>query len=286
MKKLVQLAALASLSLFVASCNSDDNSIVDPPIIEKTYHLSKIEQNIYEEDDTTDEENPEQYVLHVIYKFDYDANYKLNKIFYEDTGYNGNKEVVRKQAFEMLHTLDEQGRLKIFEIKDGANTLNSYAYTYENDLLQATTYNLINQGGAFTSTFTYNEKKQLITNKALSINLLIDYSYNAQNQMNQIKMNGQGMKITYDDKLSPFYNLPYDLTSLLIQFNYVFPYTYKFPNNITSFRAGDEGADIEFTYNEADLPIKAIYYEGKKEEGGIAFEVTYTYEIKETIIKP
>lgn len=289
MKKLLKTSFIASLSLFLFNCSSDDSTAIiegpcpgpEPIETEKTYYLSAIEQNYYDED----EESNEKYLLHVNYKLDYDADFKLNKILYADTGYTNN-EIVREQSLEMHHTLDENGKLQSFTLKNGATIIEEYTYTYATNLLQSANYNLVAQGGAFTSKFSYNQKKQMISNTASAANLLIDYSYNTNNQINQFKANGQIIKLTYDDKISPFYNLPFDLTSLIINFNYIFPYTYTFPNNITSFTTGNEVADVDFTYNEVNLPTKAIYYDGKREDNIVAFDVTYTYTVKETAVQP
>lgn len=283
MKNQLKPMILAGLSLFMFSCNSDDNAPEAPPVIEKTYHLSKIEQNYYENEEN--EGTIDNYLLHVIYNFDYDTNFKLNKVLYEDVGYK-NDTIIQKQSLELHHTLDNQERLQSFQIKKGTNVVELYEYVYENDLLQSTIYNSITQGGALTMNFSYNKDKQMITSQAVQTNLLIGYSYNKQNQMDQFKINGQEVKLTYDDKLSPFHNLPYDLTSLLTNFKHIFPYTYNFATNITSFSGGGEVADVELTYNEANLPIRAIYYDGKKGASEIAFDITYSYEIKETVIKP
>lgn len=285
MKKLVQTSVLACLSLLLFNCSSDDSTRIDEPdivkpevpIIEKTYYLSSIEQNFYDEDTTKNE----TYLLQVSYKLKYDADFNLTTIEYQDKGYT-NGTVVREQALNLFHTLDDKGRLKTFSFKSGDILIEEHNYTYKEDVLRSIHYNLIAQGGAFTAKLHYNDKKQLISNNALEANLLVDYSYNAQNQMNQFKISGQTMKVTYDDKRSPFYNLPFDLTSVLFNLNYVFPYTYKFPNNITSFTLGGEVSDVDFTYNEANLPTKAIYYDGKREDKEIGFDITYTYEVKET----
>lgn len=277
MKKLVKTILFASLSLFLFSCNSDDSASIK---MEKVYQLSSIEQNYYDEDETTEE----KHLLHVTYQLKYDADFKLKKILYEDTGYI-NKKVVREQSFEMQHTLDEKGRLQTFMIKKLPTLVEEYTYTYADDLLQSTTFNFLQQGTAFTATFRHNENKQMVTNNSLGANLLVDYSYNEKNQLNHFKVNGQGVKLTYDDKLSPFYNLPYDLTSVLINFNHTFPYSYKFPNNITSFANGTEVADVEYIYNEANLPTKAIYYDGPKADNIVAFDITYTYTVREVEAK-
>ncbi|MGG5507850.1 MULTISPECIES: hypothetical protein [unclassified Myroides] len=285
MKKSIKPLFFASFSLLLFNCSSDDSAGTqgpepEPIATEKTYYLHTIEQNFYDEDEQVNE----SYLLHVNYKLEYDVDFKLNKILYTDTGYTNN-EVVREQSFEMNHILDTQGRLETFTLKDGTAIIEEYTYTYMDDLLQSTKYNLVARGGAFTGSFQYNEKKQMIANKALEANLLIDYYYNEKNQIDRFKFNGQNIKLTYDDKVSPFYNLPYDFTSLLINFNYVFPYTYVFTNNVTSFTIGDEVADVDYTYNEANLPTKAIYYDGKREDNVVAFDVTYTYTVKETEVK-
>ncbi len=292
MKKLLKASLVASLSLFLFNCSSDDSAIPtiegpcpgpEPIEMEKTYYLSTIEQNYYNED----EESNKKFLLQVNYKLEYNPDFKLHRILYTDKGTTDN-EVIREQFLEMHHTLDTQGRLETFTLKDASDSaiVEEYTYTYTNDLLQSTKYDLVAQGGTFIANFQYNENKQMMTNNALGANLLVDYSYNQINQIDRFKVNGQGIKLTYDDKVSPFYNLPYDLTSLIINFNYVFPYTYKFPNNITSFAIGSEVADVDFTYNEGNLPTKAIYYDGKREDNIIAFDVTYTYIVKETAIKP
>ncbi|WP_158961742.1 hypothetical protein [Myroides fluvii] len=287
MKKSIKTLFFASFSVFLFNCSSDDSASVkgpgpgpEPIVTEKTHYLSAIEQNFYDED----EQANENYLLHVNYKLEYDADFKLSKILYTDTGYTNN-EVVREQSLEMHHKLDAQGRLETFTLKNGSTIVEEYTYTYANDLLRSTKYDLVAQGGEFTANFHHNENKQMITNNALGANLLVDYTYNEKNQIDRFKVNGQNIKLSYDDKVSPFYNLPYDLTSLLFNFNYVFPYTYKFPNNVTSFTAANEVADVDYTYNEANLPTKAIYYEGKREDNIVAFDITYTYTVKETEVK-
>ena len=285
MKKLIKTSVLACLSLLFFNCSSDDSTlpnepdIIEPerPMIEKTYYLRSIDQNFYDQDETT----KETYLLQASYKLNYDADFNLTTINYQDKGYT-NGTLVREQAFDLLHTLDEKGRLQKMTFNDGTTLIEEHTYTYKEDLLQSIHFNLLAQGGAFTAKYRYNDKKQLISANALEANLLVDYSYNEQNQMNQFKISGQTLKVTYDDKLSPFYNLPFDLTSALLSFQYVFPYTYKFPNNITSFSMGGEVSDVDFTYNEANLPTKAVYYDGKREDKEIGFEITYTYEIRET----
>lgn len=285
MEKLLKTSLLASLSLLLFNCSSDDSTlpnepdIIEPerPIIKKTYYLRSIDQNYYDEDTASNE----TYLLQASYKLNYDADFNLTKITYQDKGYT-NGSLVREQAFDIVHTLDEKGRLQNMTFSDGTTLIEEHTYTYNEDLLQSTHYNLLAQGGAFTAKYRYNNKKQLISANALEANLLVDYSYNEQNQMKQFKINGQTLKVTYDDKLSPFYNLPFDLTSALFNFQYVFPYTYKFPNNITSFSIGGEVSDVDFTYNEANLPTKAVYYDGKREDNEIGFDITYTYEIRET----
>lgn len=287
MKKLVKTTLFASLGLFLFSCNSDDST---PIKMEKVYQLTSIEQNYYDENETTDE----KHLLHVTYQLKYDADFKLKKILYEDTGYI-NKKVVREQSFEMQHTLDDKGRLQTFMIKKLPTLVEEYTYTYVDDLIQSTTFNFIQQGKAVTATFSHNENKQMVNNDSQEAdspgdNIRIDYTYNEKNQVNQFKVNrkannSQTVQLTYDDKLSPFYNLPYDLTSLLLNFNHTFPYSYKFPNNITSLTEGKKVNEVEFTYNEANLPTKAIYYTGPKADNLVASDITYSYIVREVEAK-
>lgn len=291
MKKLAKSAILVSLALLTIGCNSDD-STVDPPVIEKTYYLSRITQTFYDDEDVDSNqiqirETPplEKFLFRTIFAFNYDANFEINNIAYSSYSFNDGN-ITQDQLFDVSHTLDTQGRLEAFEIKEGTTVLEQFLYQYENEVLKTSTYNLPTQGIAVTSSYGYNAKNQMNLQTAPEANLLIDYNYNALGQINYFKINGQGLQATYDDKRTPFYNLPFDLTSLLIEFKNVFPLSYHFPNNITSFQMGDEIGEIEYFYNEANLPTKAIYYETTKEEGEVAFDIQYYYTIKETVIKP
>ncbi|WHT40544.1 hypothetical protein QNH98_08335 [Myroides sp. mNGS23_01] len=179
MKKLVKTTLFASLGLFLFSCNSDDSASIK---MEKVYQLSSIEQNYYDEDETTEE----KHLLHVTYQLKYDADFKLKKILYEDTGYI-NKKVVREQSFEMQHTLDEKGRLQTFMIKKLPILVEEYTYTYADDLLQSTTFNFVQQGKAVTATFSHNENKLMVSNHSQEVdspgdNIHIDYTYNEKNK--------------------------------------------------------------------------------------------------------
>jgi len=45
----------------------------------------------------------------------------------------------------------------------------------------------------------------------------------------------------------------------------------------------DDG--VEYIYNEANLPTKAIYYDGPKSDNIVAFDITYTYTVREVEAK-
>ena len=112
--------------------------------------------------------------------------------------------------------------------------------------------------------------------------LFANYTYNNLNQISHFTFYGENFSMTYDNKKNPFYNLPYDLTSIIFGFDLAFPYTYQFPNNITTLVIDEKETTIEYAYNEENLPIRATSYLGQKKDQKIFFEITYTYEIRET----
>ena len=285
MRKITRSLTLFTISLLLLSCSSDDTTIAPPTyIIERTPYLSEIQESFYNEPDEQNPESPQTKLLDVSFKLEYDADFKLTKYYYEDLFYQ-NDEGKRTQSLVMHPIFDKSGKLQSLETTADSDVVTAYTYVYDQDLLQSVHHNLIAQGGEFTSKYKYNDKKQLIENNSLSAGLLVDYKYNDENQINRMKLNGQWMDITYDDKKTPFYNLPIDLTTDLISFNYILPYTYKFQNNITSLMIGGDKGAIDYTYNEFDLPIKAVFYEGTKEDNITVCEITYSYIIKETKIE-
>ena len=286
MKNTIKPILFASLSLFLFNCSSDDSTTPPPPkyYIEKTPYISEIKQYFYEEPDTTREGNPQDKAIDIAYNFLYDADFKLQHINYTDMVYK-NQVVVQQQNLNLQPTFDQQARLQLWEIKEDGAVVDNYVYHYQNDQLHAITYNLNSRGGSFTSQLSYNDKNQLILNEALEANLLIDYKYNAKNQIDRMKFNGQNIVFTYDDKKSPFYTLPFDLSSILINFNMILPYTYHFENNVTSITLGGETLHVDFTYNTDDLPTKAVYYTLDQEEKIVDFEIYFTYKMKETKIE-
>ncbi|MGG5577131.1 hypothetical protein ACPDHL_07305 [Myroides sp. C15-4] len=286
MKNTQKSILIASLSVFLFSCSSDDSSTPPPPTyhIEKTPYISEIQQSFYESPDPTREGNPQDKIIDINYDFTYDADFNLQHITYKDALYK-NQVAIPQQDLQLQPTLDPQGRLKLWEIKEKGETVDDYVYQYQDDRLTAITYNLRSKGGSFTSQLSYNDNNQLVLNEALEANLLIDYKYNAKNQIDKMKFNGQNVSFTYDDKKSPFYSLPFDLTSVLINFNFILPYTYHFPNNVTSIVLDGQMVQADYTYNENDLPLKVVYYTMENEEKIIDFEINYSYKIKETKVE-
>lgn len=276
----------ASLSVFLFNCSSDDSSTPPPPTyyIEKTPYISEIQQSFYDSSDPNRAGSPQEKVIDITYDFVYDDEFNLQHITYKDALYR-NQVAVPQQDLQLQPTLDQQGKLQLWEIKENGTTVDDYIYQYQGDRLTSITYNLNSQGGSFTSELSYNKDNQLVLNKALEVNLLVDYIYNTKNQIGKMKFNGQNMAFTYDDKKSPFYNLPVDLTSVLINFNYILPYTYHFPNNVTSIAIEGQKVQTDYTYNEDDLPLKVVYYTLENEEKIIDFEINYSYKIKETKVE-
>jgi len=284
MKNQLKPMILAGLSLFMFSCSSDDSSPKDPPVIEKTYHLRKIEQNYYGEPDTKKTEAGQPKIATLIYDFSYDSDFNLDYIT-NTTHYYENGNSAQSNTSKFKHILNQEQKLQQLEFENKGVTTSTYSYTYNKDLLTSTKFDLGNRG-EFICNYSYNDNKQLTASNSEEANLHIEYFYNQTAQLNKFRISGRNITVTYDGKLSPFYNLPYDLTSTIMGFDLAFPYTYKFASNFTSIALGGDANPIEYTYNEANLPTKAIYYVKNKESNSIIFDITYSYEIKETVIKP
>lgn len=264
---------LSGLALFFISCSSDDGTPTKQPVTETVYHLSNISLSRFYEEYSEDVDFEPQLFLNVIYNFTYDSTFHRTDIERIETRYfdNGTTE---STTSNLSYTLNEQNRLTEFHSRENDSLTDIYRYNYENDLLQTAQYDRLKMQWNFTSHFTYNDKKQCIfNNTSAPENLIIDMKYNDLNQISQIKLNGRRYNLAYDDKRSPFYALPFDLTTDLLGYDFAFPYTYKFPNNITTFQGHEFLSTVDFTYNEVDLPLKAKYYNN----GLFGREIVYTY---------
>lgn len=277
MKKLVPSALIAGIALLFASCSSDDSTPNPPSTGTSTYSLSKIHQVDFFNPAVTKTEEPLIQIANT-FDFNYKEDSSLNFINLTINYYKEN-EVVASESLKMEHNLNQEGKLIYFAIGNdtGLNTKNTY--TYEKDLLTSAHYNLLKQNFSFESKFTYNTKNQLIKNDGQDVTLLVDFKYDSTNRINNIKLNGENIKVTYDNKQNPFGPLPFDLTMDFLKYAYTLPYTYHFANNITNLG----GFTIEYTYNEGDLPTKAkMYYNPEDGPKYLASEITYSYTIKET----
>ncbi len=279
MKKIVTSTLIASIVLLFASCSSDDSSPTPPPppTVTSTYSISKIHQVDFFDPAVTTSEEPLIQIANT-FDFNYKEDASLNFIALT-VHYYKNNENTGSASFKMEHNLNQEGKLIYFATGNdmGLNAKNTY--TYEKDLLTSAHYNLPKQNFSFESIFTYNSKNQLIKNDGQDVTLLADFSYDSANKINNIKFNGQNIKVTYDNKQNPFGPLPYDLTIDFLKYAYILPNTYHFANNITKLG----GFTIEYTYNEGDLPTKAsMYYKPEDGPKYLASEITYSYTIKET----
>ncbi|MBB1151373.1 hypothetical protein H4K35_14900 [Myroides sp. NP-2] len=280
MKKLVTSALITSVVLLFASCSSDDSSTNPSPPATSMYSISKIHHvDFYNPADT----NTEEPVIRSVNLFDF--NYKedssFNFIIYTIKNYEGN-ENTSSESFKMEHKLNQEGKLNYFAIGNDTRLIAENAYLYNKGILTSAYYKLPRQNFSFESIFTYNAKEQLIKSDAQGLFLLADFSYDKANKINNIKLNGENLKVAHDNKQNPFGQLPYDLTLDLLRYKSILPYSYHFPNNITKLG----NFTIEYTYNEGDLPTKAsIYY--KPEDGlkYLASEITYSYTVKEIKIE-
>jgi|GEM_PF-3516745 len=288
MKKIVPYGLLASFSLFLFSCGSDDHSFlskvpehVDPdPIIEKTYYLSKIDQRYYSTPDTSSPNTEQNILQHITYSFFYDEIFTLNHaVFHNIISEDGS--TPQTFSYKIAHTLNEQKQLQKIAFQEHEIDASSYKYFYNESLVIKCISRYAGQG-SFSGDYKYNNQKQLISYSAPEPRLFANYSYNNLNQISQFTFYGENFSMTYDNKKNPFYNLPYDLTSIILGFDLAFPYTYQFPNNITSLVIDKKETTIEYAYNEENLPIRATSYLGQKEDQKIIYDITYTYEIKET----
>lgn len=276
MKKL-NIYILTGLVLTLLSCSSDDATPAKQPVTETIYHLSSINLSRFYEEYSEDVNFVPHLFFNAVYTFNYDSAFNLKDIERIETRYfdDGTTETTTSN---LSYTLDEQNRLTLFQYREHDSLTDVYHYNYENDLLQTANYDKLKWQWNFISYFTYNDKKQCILNNTSEpFSLLIDMKYNELNQISQIKQNGRHYTFSYDDKRSPFYALPFDLTTDLISYDFAFPYPYKFPNNITTFQGYTFLSTVDFTYNEADLPIKARYYN----DGLFGREIVYTYTKQE-----
>ncbi|MGG5507848.1 MULTISPECIES: hypothetical protein [unclassified Myroides] len=270
---------LLCIGLLLASCSSDDNVKKVETTVETVYHLSHIEHSKFYEEYSEDENFKPEMFFNTSYTFQYDDTFNLQVIDIQQTRYH-NTNVIDSTSSQFFYTLDEQGRLETVAFKEGDRLIDQYTYHYEDDLLQTAHYDKLAWDWSFSSTFTYNDKKQCISNKALDYSgLTVDMKYNELNQIDHLKYNGVNYRLTYDDKRTPFYNLPFDLLSDLTDAYFAYPYPYKFPNNITEYKTSNYLSTVVYTYNEADLPIRVVYYNN----GLLGREIIYTYEKQEVI---
>ncbi|MGG5507851.1 MULTISPECIES: hypothetical protein [unclassified Myroides] len=277
MRQILKSFALVSAFFIFASCSSDDSNNPGPDkpeITESQYFINTIERKMYDG-------TPSVLLMVNTLEMVYDDENKLKHILYKEDHYK-NDEIAVTYNSTMDYVLNKEDQLQFFGIKNNNAYSHKYSYSYINNLLSSADYNLVSQKFTFNSTFTHNEKGQMIKNDTPLANLLVDYSYNSKNQINAIKLNGQNNKITYDNQTNPFANLPLDLTGFLMGYDYVFPYSYTFPHNITSIESNSASTTIEYTYNDAKLPVHAKrYYKDDKTAKVLPSEITYSYHHKE-----
>ncbi len=276
MKQILKSLTLVSALFLFVSCSSDDSSNSrpdNPDNTENQYLINTIERKTYREQSSS---------LLVVNTLEmvYDEENKLKHILYKEDHYK-NDEIAVTYNFLMEYVLNKEDKLQFFGIKINNEYSHKYNYSYIDNLLSNANYQLVSQRATFNSTFTHNGKGQMTKNDTSEANLLVDYSYNSKNQINAIKLNGQNNKITYDNQTTPFTNLPLDLTSFLVGYDYAFPYSYTFPNNITSIESNTDLTTIEYTYNDAKLPVLAKrYYKNDKIPKFLVSEMKYSYQQK------
>lgn len=280
MKKIVQTLALASFFLFLHSCTSDDN-VKEPeqPTFETKYYVSHIESTGFIKDYLHNDDGtykiisvPEQGLT---FDFTYTEDYKLTALNNAILVYKlGKVSETYPTIFDFK--LDETNRLTSFDILLNNIPINTFAYTYTEDLLTSITIQEV--GEKLEQTFSYNDRKQFISSLITPENIAFNYVYNEKNQMTKMTTGNLAIEIGHDDKKNPFSHLPFDMTTLIFDELEYIPFTYRFPNNINSLVSpNQEQYTVEYTYNKDNYPTKALVYEVLKNEKILYKEIHYTY---------
>lgn len=135
--------------------------------------------------------------------------------------------------------------------------------TYENDLLIETIF----QHNRYSNTFQYNDNKQIVSKKyqkkesTLPVRTTL-YTYNTSGNILTIKDEYKLTKFTYDNKKHPFCQSQNYFSFISeVSITELFITNYKQCNNIIKVETSYYTYEIEYIYNEYNLPINAeVYY--------------------------
>lgn len=295
MKKIVQSASMLCLFALFASCSSDDSTrpYIEPPIegpttpIEKHYYVSDVQSKSYTIDMehqlngtyemTSTLSQQDHFVL------SYTDDFKLTSLNNTVNEYKDEK-VNNTYVLDYHFELDENNRLKTFDIQRQGNSLRSFVYHYKNNRLDSN--RLVDEGQVINQSFTYNDKDQFIRSTITPMNLQFEYGYNDKNQLISMSFFTLSMEIGYDEGKNPFTLLPFDMTSFVFNEMDFIPLTYHFSTNFNYLKSPEnEKYTIEYTYNEDHYPIKAMMYEVTEKTKNLYREIDYSYTVKEIEVK-
>lgn len=278
MKKIIITGFILATSFLLFNCSSDNSTT---PIIEKVYHISSIQQTIFEED----EEAGTTYdiKIEVDYLFNYNNNFKLvdsknQQLVYINGTFNG------ELNQHLIHELDADNKLRKLTVNVNDEEASNYLFNYTNNRLDSYHLKMSHLPMPLQHYFDYNEQNQFIASYITVLDSELTYDYKGNN-ISSFTIDDEKINLNYDNKKNPFEKLPYDCTVMVTNFSLFFPLTYKFPHNITGWESsdGEEKMVIDYQYNEANLPVKATYYSIINTERKVASEVTYTYKIQEIV---
>ncbi|WP_143061398.1 hypothetical protein [Myroides marinus] len=162
-------------------------------------------------------------------------------------------------------TLNQQRRVEKVKSVEGADTRVETAMIYNNGFLQQVQSEEISSATDLTLQYEYN-KKQLPSiikgekkSKEYANRLKVLFEYNTTGELTSIESKDRKFNLSYDKAHNPYASLPYFYTHELHPILGILHYTnYIQKHNITRIENSDEITTLTYTYNQDNLPTKAL----------------------------
>ncbi|MDM1375046.1 hypothetical protein HX023_05970 [Myroides marinus] len=163
-------------------------------------------------------------------------------------------------------TLSQQKRIEKVKAVEGADTKVETVMTYTNNFLQQIDSREIDSATELILHYEYNNKQlpSIIKGEEKKDNEYVNrlevlLEYNTTDELTSIKSKGHKFNLSYDKARNPHAGLSYFYTHEIQPILGILHYTnYIQKHNITRIEDSDEITTITYTYNQDNLPTKAL----------------------------
>lgn len=163
-------------------------------------------------------------------------------------------------------TLDQQRRIEKVKAVEGTDTKVETVMTYTNNFLQQVNSREIDSATELILHYEYNNKQlpSIIKGEEKKDNEYVNrlevlLEYNTTDELTSIKSKGHKFNLSYDKAHNPHAGLSYFYTHEIQPILGILHYTkYIQKHNITRIEDSDELTTITYTYNQDNLPTKAL----------------------------